>query len=124
MARLRPLALLPLLVLVAPAVRAEDAEAARLAQAREEAPGEVQLHVARTTGRLSDFVAKVRTVERVPGWSQVRARGEAAFAAWDQHKRDFVWRTEAFEVLWDIDDRGRLKLNAVTLGGISRKADP
>ena len=91
--------------------------------ARKEAPGEVQLHVIKTTGRMTDFAAKVRSVEQVPGWSQIRAKGEAAFSAWDNHKRDFVWRSEAFEVLWDVTDRGELKLNEVSLGGVSRKAD-
>ncbi len=111
------------LLLGLPFLRAADAEAALFDRAREEAPGEVQLHVAKTTGRLSGFFAKVREVERVPGWPQVRARGEAAYAAWDNHKRDFTWRTEPFEVLWDVDDRGRLRLNTVTVGGLARRAD-
>ena len=99
------------------------AEQRLLERARQEAPGEVQLHVIKTTGRMADFAAKVRKVERVPGWPQVRAEGEAAFSAWDNHKRDFAWRSEKFEVLWDVTDRGELKLNEVTVGGISRKAD-
>ncbi len=107
-------------------LRADDAAVAEqrlLDRARQEAPGEVQLHIVKTTGRMADFAAKVRKVERVPGWPQVRAEGEAAYSAWDNHKRDFAWRSEKFEVLWDVSDRGDLKLNAVTLGGISRKAD-
>lgn len=111
-----------LAVLSLPALRAEDAAAALLVRAREEAPAEVQLHVAKTTGRLSGFFARVREVGRVPGWPQVRARGEAAFAAWDQHRRDYVWRTESFEVLWDVDPEGGLRINTVTVGGIARRA--
>lgn len=104
-------------------VRAEDGLKALLDQARAEAPGEVQLHVIKTTGRMSDFAAKIRTVEQVPGWQQIRVKGEAAFSAWDNHKKDFAWRSEKFEVLWDIVDARELKLNSVTLGGIERKAD-
>lgn len=94
-----------------------------LARAEQEAPGEVRLHLVKTHGRLSDFFAKVREVERVEGWRQVRVTGEAAYAVWDRRRRDYAWRSEIFEVLWDIQDDGRLKLNAVSLGGISRKAD-
>ncbi|MBA4138788.1 MAG: hypothetical protein C0518_15895 [Opitutus sp.] len=105
-------------------LRAEDDLSALFAQARAEAPGEVQLHVIKTTGRMSDFAAKVRTVEQVPGWPQIRAKGEAAFSAWDNHKKDFAWRSEKFEVLWDIVSARELKLNSITLGGIERKIDP
>lgn len=94
-----------------------------LVQARDEAPGEVRLHIVKTYGRLSDFFATVREVERVEGWRQVRVTGEAAYAVWDRRRHDYEWRSEIFEVLWDILDDGRLKLNAVSLGGLSRKAD-
>ena len=95
-----------------------------LARAEKEAPEEVQLAVIKQNGRLSGFFAKVREVEKVEGWAQIRARGEAAFAAWDEHKRDFAWRSEKFEVLWDIQDGTKLKLNEVSIGGIARKAEP
>lgn len=94
-----------------------------LAQAERDAPDEVQLHVIKTTGRLSGFFAKVREVEQVQGWQQIRASGEAAYAAWDNLRRDFVWQSATFEVLWDVKDSRKLKLNSVTLGGIERKAD-
>lgn len=87
-----------------------------LAQAEKEAPGEGRLHIVKTRGRLADFFAKVREVERVEGWRQVRVTGEAACAVWDRHRRDYEWRSEVFEVLWDVHDDGRLKLNAVSLG--------
>lgn len=94
-----------------------------LAQAEKEAPDEVQLHVIKTTGRLSGFFAKVREVEQVQGWQQIRASGEAAYAAWDNLRRDFVWQSAKFEVLWDVKDGRKLKLNSVSLGGLERKAD-
>lgn len=103
---------------------AADAQLEKLlAQAEKEAPDEVQLHVIKTAGRLSGFFAKVREVEQVQGWQQIRASGEAAFAAWDNLRRDFVWRSEKFEVLWDVKDGRRLKLNSVSVGGIERRAD-
>lgn len=107
------------------AAPAADAQLERLlAQAEREAPDEVQLHVIKTTGRLSGFFAKVREVEQVQGWQQIRATGEAAFATWDNQRKDFVWRSEKFEVLWDIRDGRKLRLNSVTIGGVSQKADP
>lgn len=104
-------------------LRADAALERLLAQAEKDAPEEVQLHVIKSSGRLSGFFAKVREVDKVEGWQQIRASGEAAFAAWDNLRRDFVWRSEKFEVLWDIKDGKRLKLNAVSVGGIERKAD-
>ena len=95
-----------------------------LVQAEKEAPDEVQLHVIKLTGRLSGFFAKVREVEQVQGWQQIRATGEAAFAAWDNQRKDFVWRSEKFEVLWDIRDGRKLRLNSVSVGGIAQRADP
>ena len=107
------------------AAHAADAQLERLlAQAEKEAPDEVQLQVIKTTGRLSGFFAKVREIEQVQGWQQIRATGEAAFAAWDNQRKDFVWRSEKFEVLWDIRDGRKLRLNSVSVGGISQKADP
>lgn len=93
-------------------------------QAEQEAPGEVQLHIIQTYGRLSNFIIKVREVERVAGWQQVRATGDAAFAAWDSLRKDYVWRGGKFEVLYDIVDAKKLKLNAVTFDGTTSRADP
>jgi hypothetical protein len=125
MKRIFPLLFAVLLAGLGTAAHAADAQLERLlAQAEKEAPDEVQLHVIKTTGRLSGFFAKVREVEQVQGWQQIRATGEAAFAAWDNQRKDFVWRSEKFEVLWDIRDGRKLRLNSVTLGGVSQKADP
>lgn len=125
MKRVFPLLFAVLLAGLGTAAHAADAQLERLlAQAEKEAPDEVQLHVIKTTGRLSGFFAKVREVEQVQGWQQIRATGEAAFAAWDNQRKDFVWRSEKFEVLWDIRDGRKLRLNSVTLGGVSQKADP
>ncbi|MCB1104230.1 MAG: hypothetical protein H7A44_06230 [Opitutaceae bacterium] len=93
-----------------------------LEQARNEAPGELQLHVVKTKGRLSDFIAKVRQVEKVSGWRQIRVTGDAAYASWDNLRKDFVWDGGKFEVLFDIEDNTRLELHSVTFAG--RKSQP
>jgi hypothetical protein len=93
-------------------------------QAEAEAPGEVQLHIIQTYGRLSNFIVKVREVERVAGWQQVRATGDAAFAAWDSLRKDYVWHGGKFEVLYDIVDAKKLKLNEVTFDGTTTRATP
>ena len=94
-----------------------------LAQARTEAPGELQLHVVKTKGRLSDFIAKVRHVEKVSGWRQIRVTGDAAYASWDNLRKDFVWDGGKFEVLFDIEDNTRLELNSVTFAGRTSKPE-
>lgn len=94
-----------------------------LEQARNEAPGELQLHVVKTKGRLSDFIAKVRRVEKVSGWRQIRVTGDAAYAAWDNLRKDFVWDGGSFEVLFDIEDNERLELNSVTFAGRTSKPE-
>ena len=93
-------------------------------QAEAEAPGEVQLHIIQTYGRLSDFIIKAREVERVAGWQQIRAKGHAAFASWDSLRKDYVWHGGKFEVLYDIVDAKKLKLNAVTFDGNTTRAEP
>lgn len=87
------------------------------AQAREEAPGELQLHIIKTKGRLSNFITKVRVVEQVPGWPQIRVSGDAAYAAWDNLRKDYVWDGGKFEVLFNIVDGKRIELNSVTFAG-------
>lgn len=94
-----------------------------LAQAEREAPRELQLHVVKIKGRLSDFIAKVRNVEKVSGWHQIRVTGDAAYAAWDNLRKDFVWDGGKFEVLFDIKDNKRLELNSVTFAGRTSRAD-
>jgi hypothetical protein len=121
---------LPLLFLVAVAVfasaslRADPGMAGLLKQAEQEAPGELQLHIIKTHGRLSNFICKARTVEQVPGWRQIRVQGDAAYAAWDNLRRDDVWHGGKFEILYDIVNTDRLKLNSVTFAGETTKADP
>lgn len=121
--RLLPL-LLGLLVLSGAALAADPVLERLLERAEKEAPDEVQLHIIKTVGRLSGFFAKVREAEQVQGWQQIRVSGEAAFSSWDNLRKDFVWQSAKFEVLWDIKDGKRLKLNAVSLGGLERRADP
>jgi len=102
---------------------AEDYYDQLRAEAAQEAPGEVQLHVIKTHGQLSDFTSKIREVVKVPGWAQIRVEGEAAFSAWDSYRKDYVWRHGRFEVLFDIGDRENLKLNSVRFDGQTTHAD-
>lgn len=106
-----------------PALRA-DVAPDLLEQARAEAPGELQLHIAKTSGRLDHFLSQIRKVEQVPGWSQVRVEGDAAFAAWDALRKDFVWHGGKFEVVFDVVDGRRLKLASVTFNGETSRAEP
>ena len=105
-------------------LRADPTMAGLLKQAEQEAPGELQLSIIKTYGRLSNFISKARTIEQVPGWQQIRVQGDAAFAAWDNLRRDDVWHGGKFEVLYDIVNGDRLKLNSVTFDGQTTKADP
>lgn len=102
--------------------RAADSTEALLEQARAEAPGELQLHIVKTKGRLSNFIAKVRQVEKIPGWTQIRVTGDAAYAAWDNLRKDYVWDGGKFEVLFEIVDARRIKLHSVTFAG--RTSEP
>ena len=114
------------LLLCSAALAAESADTALerlLAQAEKEAPEEVQLHIIKTYHQLSSFLAKVRHVEQVQGWQQISVVGEAAFASWDGRQRDFVWHGGKFEVLFDVVDGKKLKLNTVTFDGRSSRPD-
>lgn len=95
-----------------------------LAQAEKEAPGEVQLHIIKTSGQLSNFIAKTRTTEKVPGWPQIRVKGDAAFAIWDSYRKDYVWKGGKFEVIYEITSSQKLKLSEVTFRGSTTKANP
>ena len=114
---------LSLFALVLLTSRADGGPDRLLVQAEKEAPSEVQLHIIKTYGRLSDFISKTRKVEQVPGWQQIRAEGNAAFASWDALRKDYVWHGGKFEVLYDIIDARELKLNSVTFDGQTTKAD-
>ncbi|MCC6414884.1 MAG: hypothetical protein IT582_03120 [Opitutaceae bacterium] len=102
--------------------RAADSTDSLFEQAQAEAPGELQLHIAKTKGRLSDFIAKVRHVDKVPGWTQIRVTGDAAYAAWDNLRKDYVWNGGKFEVLFDIVEAKRITLRSVTFAG--RTSEP
>lgn len=104
--------------------RAESTLDRLLAQAEKDAPAELQFHIIKTYGRLSGFLSKARTVEQVPGWQQIRVQGDAAFSSWDALRKDYVWHGGKFEVLFDIVDAARLKLNAVTFDGQTTRAEP
>jgi hypothetical protein len=93
-----------------------------ITQATAETPDELKLHLMRTNQQVSSLTTKIRKVEQVPGWQKIRATGDAAFAVWDNSRRDYVWRTEKFEVEFAIVNGTSLKLERVTFGGISRQA--
>lgn len=116
--------LLGLLLGLTGLARAENTLDRLQAEAKQEAPAELQFHIIKTYGRLSNFVSKARKVEQVPGWQQIRVEGDAAFAYWDALRKDYVWHGGKFEVLFDIVDAAKLKLNSVTFDGQTTRADP
>mgnify|MGYP007047042504 CR=1 FL=1 len=119
----RILLLVGILGLGLASVQAETNQEKLLAKAEQEAPSEVQMHIVKTYGQLSNFLAKVREVEQVPGWQQIRVEGDAAFAFWDNFRQDYRWNGGKFEVLFDLVEGRKLKLNAVTFKGQTTKAD-
>lgn len=94
-----------------------------IAQATEETPDELKLYLLKMNERVSSVTTKIRKVEQVPGWQKIRASGDAAFAVWDNSRRDYLWRTEKFEVEFAIINGTTLRLDTVTFGGISRQAE-
>lgn len=111
------------LTLLLPSARAEGFYDQLIAEAKQSAPGEVQLHIINSKGRLSNFIAKARSVEKVPGWQRIRVKGDAAFAFWDSYHKDYVWRGGKFTVIYEIIDSKELKLSEVTFRGTTKKAD-
>ncbi|MDO8542003.1 MAG: hypothetical protein Q7S40_16315 [Opitutaceae bacterium] len=94
-----------------------------IARAAAETPDELKLHLLKSFGRVSSVTTKIRKVEQVSGWQKIRASGDAAFSVWDNSRRDYLWRTEKFEVEFAIVDGTALKLDTITFGGISRSAE-
>lgn len=123
MKALRLPCLFGLIVLLLPPAHAEGFYDRLMAEARESAPGEVQLHLIQSKGRLSNFVGKTRSAEKIPGWQRIRVKGDAAFAFWDAYHKDYVWDGGKFEVVFEITDQQDLKLLEVTFQGTTRKAD-
>ncbi len=94
-----------------------------IAEAKQSAPGEVQLHIINSKGRLSNFIGKVRSAQKIAGWQRIRVKGDAAFAFWDSYHKDYVWSGGKFEVIYEITDQQELKLSEVTFKGTTTKAD-
>ncbi|MEX2044392.1 MAG: hypothetical protein WD941_03500 [Opitutus sp.] len=94
-----------------------------IARAALETPDELKLHLLRGNQQLSSLTTKIRKVEQVPGWQKIRTTGDAAFSVWDNSRRDYGWRTEKFEVEFDIIDGNSLRISSVTFGGITRRVD-
>ena len=122
--RFASLIALGLALLAGPVGAADNPIDRLLQQAEADAPSELQFHIIRTHGRLSSFLSKIRTVEQVQGWQQIRVEGEAAYAAWDALRKDFDWHGGKFEVIYDIIDVRSLKLNSITFNGRTSRADP
>jgi hypothetical protein len=96
-----------------------------IAQAVTEAPDELKLYLVKSGERVSSLTTKIRKTEQVPGWQKIRVSGDASFSTWDNLRRDYVWRTDKFEVEFAIVSVGTaLKLDTVSFAGISRQADP
>ena len=95
-----------------------------IAQAVTEAPEELKLYLVKSGERVSSLTTKIRKTEQVPGWQKIRVSGDASFSTWDNLRRDYVWRTDKFEVEFAIVSGGTaLKLDTVSFAGISRQAD-
>ena len=111
-----------LALLLTPA-RAEGFYDQLIAEAKQSAPGEVQLHIINSKGRLSNFIGKVRSAEKVSGWQRIRVKGDAAFAFWDSYHKDYVWKGGKFTVIYEITDQQELKLIQTTFKGTTKKSD-
>lgn len=115
--------LLGLIALLLTPVHAEGFYDQLIEEAKDSAPGEVQLHIIQSKGRLSNFVGKARLAEKIPGWQRIRVKGDAAYAFWDAYHKDYVWDGGKFEVIFEITDQQDLKLIEVTFQGTTRKTD-
>jgi hypothetical protein len=92
-----------------------------IAKATAEAADELKLYLIKNHERgLASLTTKVRQAEQVPGWQKIRVSGEAAYSTWDNFRRDYVWRTENFEVDYEIVGGASLKADRVTFAGVSR----
>ena len=92
-------------------------------QATAETPEELKFFLRKTNPQISSVTTKVRKAEQVPGWQKIRISGDASVATWDNFRRDYVWRTEKFEVEFAILSGVSLKLDNVSFAGISRAAE-
>lgn len=92
-------------------------------QATAETPEELKFFLRKTNPQVASVTTKVRKAEQVPGWQKIRISGDASVSTWDNYRRDYVWRTEKFEVEFAILSGVALKLDNVSFAGISRAAD-
>jgi hypothetical protein len=111
------------LALLLTSTRAQGFYDQLIAEAKQNAPSEVQLHIITSKGRLSNFIGKVRSAKKIPGWQCIRVKGDAAFAFWDSYHKDYVWRGGKFTVIYEITTSQELKLSEVTFNGTTTKAD-
>jgi len=111
------------LALLLTSARAEGFYDQLITEAKQSAPSEVQLHIITSKGRLSNFIGKVRSAKKIPGWPRIRVKGDAAFAFGDSYHKDYVWRDGKFTVIYEITDAQELKLSEVTFKGTTTKAD-
>lgn len=93
-------------------------------RATAEAADELKLYLLKSHDRsLASLTTKVRQAAPVPGWPKIRVSGEASYSVWDNFRRDYVWRTEKFEVDFAIVAGTSLKPDRVSFGGISRPVE-
>ncbi len=59
--------LFTVLALLLTSARAEGFHDQLISEAKQSAPGEVQLHIINSKGRLSNFIGKVRSAKKIPG---------------------------------------------------------
>ncbi|HUR57118.1 MAG TPA: hypothetical protein VM029_05385 [Opitutaceae bacterium] len=94
-----------------------------IAQATAEAPEELKFYLRKSQPQLASITTQIRKAEQVPGWQKIRVSGDASVATWDNYRRDYVWRTEKFEVEFAILSGVSLKVDNFSFAGISRAAD-
>lgn len=87
------------------------------------AADEVRFQLLESYQRLSALDCKVRSVEEVAGWSQIRVTGVAAFSMWEPFREDYVWRSGKFEVVFDVVNGDTLEADTVTFDGISHRVE-
>lgn len=92
-----------------------------IAQASTRAADELKLYLLKSHERsVSSLTTTVRKAEQVPGWQKIRVSGDAAYSTWDNFRRDYVWRTEKFEVEFAIVDGKAIQADRVSFAGVSR----
>lgn len=101
----------------------DSREALLRSRATDETGDELRFYLLDRHPGISAVDCKVRTIEEVPGWSQLRVKGVAAYSVWDPFRRDYRWSSGKFELIFNVKDGDALEADAVTFDGISQAID-